>query len=141
MTSGPVDGFINKYINIYLYIYIYIQVYLYLPTCVIGGLSELKPENCPLGGEGNGQQGGRGVCELSPSPGHESTSVTLGYFYRRLTRSRQVSYGGGGPEYPRVTNKVFPALSHGWWSIILKKGKKLSPSQGHESTSVTPERS
>jgi hypothetical protein len=50
MTSGPVDGFINKYINIYLYIYIYIQVYLYLPTCVIGGLSELKPENCPPGG-------------------------------------------------------------------------------------------
>ena len=52
MTSGPVDGFINKYINIYLYICIYIQVYLYLPTCVIGGLSELKPENCPPGGGG-----------------------------------------------------------------------------------------
>ena len=61
MTSVPVDGFINKYIYIYIYLYIYIytQVYLYLPACVIGGLSELKPENCPPGGgEGNGQQGG-----------------------------------------------------------------------------------
>jgi hypothetical protein len=48
--------------------------------------------------------------ELSPSQGHESTSVTLGVF---------------------IADSVGPSLRSGGGM------RELSPSQGHESTSVT----
>ena len=58
-------------------------------------------------------------------------------YYRRLGADRPNYWGGvrGAPEYPRVTNKVFPALSHGGQSYFKGILKGAVPGQGQESTS------
>jgi hypothetical protein len=87
--------------------------------CYRGGCPNSSQKIAPRGGDGNGQQGGRGYASCPLAQGMKVRRLLWGIFIEDSLGRDESAMGGGGPEYPRVTNKVFPALSHGWWSIIF----------------------
>ena len=87
--------------------------------CYRGAVRTQARKLPPGGGRGTDSKGAGGYASCPLAQGMKVRRLLWGIFIEDSLGRDKSAMGGGGPEYPRVTNKVFPALSHGWWSIIF----------------------